>query len=384
MRNPVILSLLLVASLVAPCSQLEAQGGAREILRLCVVNDANGEISASRDAGLTWQTIGHVLRYTTQVSRKGYTASKWVAPGHVAATAVNAIHITVGYNAEDDRGVVFSILPREMLTASSTYSSFLSLDSSVYTDIPAGQGLFGGGGAPLVGNVIYRRVGDELIPIEDGYVPARGDVLVIVVERPARYPIAAEFDNRAGGSVTFVYADGSQYLLGWVVKPVSGVGRFLGALYTGVGRIRANHAGVVDISTSPVGDLGAFQIIPFGHSISPEMGNAWRLTQWMVIGPLREGASLWDGITPLFAGHIRPDYLLDDLYRSDWRERLLSRFVAEVDTGSGWQPIPALRLSPDPNVPLPKWADSALADVKKLRILFPLAERSIVEVVHQR
>ncbi|MGD0111186.1 MAG: hypothetical protein ABSD48_04925 [Armatimonadota bacterium] len=377
-----LLFLLGAATILLPLP-LVAQTASHEILRLRIVNDVGGEISASRDQGLSWQTVGRVVRYTTQVSRKGYTASKWVAPGHVAATAVNAIHINVGYNNEDDRGVVFSILPRELLTTPATYSSFLSPDSSIYTNIPAGQGIFGGGGAPLVGNTVYLGAPSGIAPLRDGYVPARGDVLVVVVDRPARYPIAAEFENRPGGAVTLMYADGSRELLGWVVKPVGGIGRFLGGIYTGIGRIRADHAGVVDITTSPIGALGGFQIIPFGHAISPEMGNAWRLTQWMIVGPLKEGSSLWDGITPLFCGYIRPDYLSNDLYAADWRVRLLSRFVADADLGHGWQPVSSPRLSSDPNAALPAWAGSALSNVKRLRILFPLAERSSVEVVQQ-
>jgi hypothetical protein len=374
-----LLALLLVASLASQVRGFAAPG--HELLRLRIVNDAGGEIAASFDAGATWQSVGRVARYTTQVTRKGYTASKWVSPGHVAATAVNAIHISAGYNAEDDRGVVFSLLPRELLSAPSTYSSFLSPDSSIYTDMPAGEGIFGGGGAPFVGNSVCLQSADGIVPIEDGYIPARGDVLLIIVDRPQRYPIAAEFENRPGGRADLIYADGSRDQLGWVVKPVWGIGRFLGGIYTGIGRVRANHAGVIDISTSLVGDLGGFQIIPFGHSISSEMGNAWKLTQWMIVAPLGDGATLWDGITPLFSQHLRPDYLPDDLYAADWERRLLSRFAADVDLGSGWQPMPAIQLSPDPNAPLPPWAGNALKGMQKLRILFPLAERGAVERV---
>ncbi len=381
-RTCLLLTLLLVAGLTAPVRGFAAPG--HEMLRLRIVNDAGGEIAASFDAGATWQPVGRVVRYTTQVTRQGYTASKWVSPGHVAATAVNAIHISAGYNAEDDRGVVFSLLPRELLTAPSTYSSFLSPDSSIYTDIPAGQGIFGGGGAPFVGNSVYLQAAGELVPTGDSYLPARGDVLIIIVDQPLRYPIAAEFENRPGGRADLLYADGSREQLGWVVKPVRGVGRFLGGIYTGIGRVRANHAGVIDISTSSVGALGGFQIIPFGHAISPEMGNAWKLTQWMVVAPLGEGESLWDGITPLFSQHIRPDYLPNDLSAPDWERRLLSRFVADVDLGAGWQPMPAIQLSPDPNAPLPSWAGEALKGMAKLRVLFPLSERGAAEVVGKR
>jgi hypothetical protein len=81
-----------------------------EIYRLRLVNDANGEITGSRDGGTTWQQLGHVLYYSEKVTNQGYTASKWAPLSAVSATAVNAIHIRTGYNAKDDKGVVFSIL----------------------------------------------------------------------------------------------------------------------------------------------------------------------------------------------------------------------------------------------------------------------------------
>jgi hypothetical protein len=292
----------------------------------------------------------------------------------VAATAVNAIHITVGYNSEDDRGVVFSLLPREFLAPPADYQSFLSPDSSIYTDIAAGEGIFGGGAAPLVGSPIFREEADcSLCPLCPGYVPARGDALVIVVVRPDPYPIAAVFENREGGAITLQYPDGSQHLLGWVIRPVRGIGRFEGARYAGIGRIRAGHAGVIDVSSSPVGYLGAFQIIPVGHALSPEMGFAWDLTQWMIVGPVAEESPLWEALMPLFYQHIRPDYLPGDLHGPDWEERLLARFLVEVDLGRGWRPLSAPRLAADPTVPLPDWAHHALDGVQRVRILFPLS-----------
>ncbi|MCJ7822637.1 MAG: hypothetical protein MUQ26_06110 [Armatimonadetes bacterium] len=348
-------------------------GASQEILRIRVVNDYGGEVSVSRDAGASWRAIGRVVRYTTRTNPRGYTASKWVSPGRVAATAVNAIHITAGYNAEDDRGVVFSLLPREFLAPPAQYGSFLSPDSSIYTDLAAGEGIFGGGDAPLVGSRVFREDADGSVsPLSPGYVPARGDALVIVVTRPEPYPIAAIFENREGGGITLQYADGSQRLLGWVIRPAHGIGRFEGSRYAAIGRIRAGHAGVIDVSTSPVGSLGAFQIIPVGHALSPEMALAWSMTQWMIVGPAAGDSPLWEGLMPLFYQHIRPDYLPGDLYGPDWEERLLARFLVEVDLGRGWQPLSAPRLAADPTVPLPEWAHHTLDGAQRIRILFPL------------
>jgi hypothetical protein len=368
-----LLLALLVCFLGAAARASDPWEAEREIARLRIVNDSNGEIAESTDRGASWHVLGHVLRYTTQVNTKGYTGSKWVPAGHVAATAVNAIHVNTGFNRVDDRGIIFSILPRQLLAPPKEYRSFLSPDSSIYTDIPAGEGIFGGGYAPFVGNPIYLQNSEgELSPVTPGYVPRRGDELVIVVLEPEPYPVAVEFENREGGSICLLYHDGRRRQLGWVVRPVRGVGRFEGGLYTGIGRIRASHAGVIDIKASPIGFLGGFQIIPFGHSISPEMNLAWERTQWMIVGPLEENSPLWEGLMPLFYQHIRPDYLPRDLYGPDWESRLLARFLVDVETDDGWKPMLVRQLAPLSTTPLPDWADQALDDVTKVRILFPL------------
>jgi len=367
--------LVLVAVSSAAAAEELSLGGAAEVARLRIVNDSGGEIAVSVDGGETWHPLGQVLRYTTRVNPNGYTASKWVPPGLVAATAVNAIHINVGLNEQDDRGIIFSLLPQQFLTAPKDYRSFLSPDSSIYTGIPAGEGIFGGGEAPFVGNPVCREEEDgTLVLLGSGYVPARGDRLVVVVLQPRPYPVAVEFENAEGGAITMRFSDGSEKLLGWVIHPVGGIGRFAGSIYAAIGRVRADHAGVVDISTSPERFLGAFQIIPVGHALSPEMALAWTRTQWMIVGPLEEPSPLWESLRPLFSLYIRPDYLPGDLAAENWQARLLARFLVEVDLGSGWQPMPALRLSPDPSAPLPDWADAALAGVSRLRILFPLCD----------
>ncbi len=367
-------ALLFAAGFAGWCEPASA-GGGRELLRIRIVNDESGPISISRDQGATWKQVGRVVAYTTHVNERGYTASKWIPPGQVAAVAVNAIHISAGYNAEQDRGVIFSLVPWEFLRVPAGYASFLSPDSSIYTDIPAGTGIFGGGDAPFVGSRVEVVRKGAVFPLGAGYRPARGDALVIRVVQPIPYPVSAEFENRPGGAVTLRYPDGARRLIGWVIHPVGGVGRFSGSLFAAVGRIRANHAGVLDISTSPIGNLGAFQIIPVGHALSHEMGSAWTMPQWLIVGPAEGGEGLWGSITPLFRQYLRPQYRPGDLYAADWRRGLLSRFLVEVDLGEGWRPMPALRLAPDPRVPLPAFASAALRSARRIRVLFPLADR---------
>jgi len=222
----------------------------RELFRIRLVNDRDGPISVSRDQGHSWRTLGRVLRYTTHVNRRAYTASKWVPAGRVAATAVNAIHVNAGYNLDDDRGIVFSILPRQFLSPPTDYDSFLSPDSSVYTDLSAGDTIFGGGYAPLVGSGVHLELSSgELVPLWDGYVPHRGDILVIILARPEPYPVAVVFENCEGGSVAIHYADGAEQHLGWVIRPVRGIGRFAGSRYAAIGTSAASRPRVPGLGT---------------------------------------------------------------------------------------------------------------------------------------
>ncbi len=146
---------------------------------------------------------------------------------------MNAMHIRTGYNAKEDSGVVFSIMPREINTEMGRkLQSFFSPDASIYTDIPGGTGIFGSQWAPILGNPVALEQGAELVPMPLNYVPRRGDVFVIRVLQPVNSPMEFVFENRFGGFITVVGWDGNQQLIGQVLKPVQGVGRFSAPQYT--------------------------------------------------------------------------------------------------------------------------------------------------------
>jgi len=370
-----------------PSPEVEAQQNTPkvEIYRLRIVNDASGPITGSRDGGQTWTPIGRVLTYTTKVTNQGYTASKWAPMSAIAATAVNAIHVRTGYNAKDDKGVVFSILPLEM--SSETFrkvqetQSFMSPDSSIYTDIPAGTGLFGGDWSPILGNPIALETADGLQALPAGYAPKQGDVFIVRVLQPVDTPHAFIFENRFGGYIIEEAWDGSQKVIGQVLKPVQGVGRFSGTAFCDTGRLRANHNGVIDISTSKMGDTGGFQIIPREHAMSPEMTRARTMTQWMVVGPLNALDPSWEGVAPLFRDYLRPSYGADDWSSPDWLRLATSRVQVDVKYADSkdWQPMPAFKLDPDLNKPFPDWANTALEKVTVIRIVLPVPVKGVGE-----
>ncbi|MCX5750599.1 MAG: hypothetical protein NT099_02865 [Candidatus Saganbacteria bacterium] len=350
-----------------------------EQYRVLIDNSFGGEINASSDQGKTWGKIGNVILPTQKVNTAGYTASLWAGTGEVAATAVNAIHIRTGINTVEGRGIIFSILPFDAIGEidipkdwEKSTGEVVSPNSSIYTTILGGRGIFGGGFAPYVGNKVYLLKDGKAVQLESKYIPQVNDLILIVASRPVKYPKEIVFENRFGGFITLKYLDGEEKVIGEVLKPVQGIGRFQGSELSGVGRIRANHPGVIEVDTSPLYETGAFQIVPAAHGMSPEMINARVKTQWLIVGPPAVTEKSPEGIAPLFRYFIAPYYQENDLLAEDWENRLLKRFLVDVKIkGSDkWQPVPAF--SVDPNKALPAWADRCLENVTQIRILFPV------------
>lgn len=351
----------------------EARTEKVEIARLRIENKRNGEISGSRDRGKTWETIGRLRVPTVKVNPRGYNASKYGPSATVVATAVNALHLKAGQNTEENRGIIWTLSPAaEDAAGKASLQSEISPGSAAFTDIPGGTGIFGGVFTPFVGNPILldNQKNNDLQPLPENYVPKVDDVWTILIERPVRYPREIVFENRFGGLITIEYRGEKPRVIGQVLRPVLGVGRFVGSYFSDVGRLRANHNGVIDISTSPRGKIGSFQIVPSHHAMSPETHYIRELTQWMVIGPVNALDPSWEGVAPLYSDFLRPRYDETD-WSSDVLEGLLGRFRFEIKKqGSDrWEPMPSLWM--ENNTALPQWAGTALSKMTHLRIAFP-------------
>lgn len=348
----------------------------KEIYRIKIWNQAGGTIEVSSDRGKSWTRVGKVLAPTIRTNSDSYAAASWVPDGQVAATSVNAIHIRTSGEA-DGSAITFSLLPQEFYRPPRNYRSYYSPDSSLYTDIPAGTGIFGGEYAPYVGNqVMVQRAGYAYQPIPPGYNPWPDDRIYLIVARPADYPKEIVFENRKGGRVIMKYFSGEIKEVGLVVFPVRGIGRFEGSKYTSAGRIRANHAGVIDVSTSTLGSLGGFQIIPAYHAANIKY--AYGTPQWLVVAPVSGEASL-EGTAPLFRAFIKPDYLANDIMKDNWEERLLDHFLVDVklkdDPSGKWQPMPVCEFAPYYlSGSVPKKLNGVLSNVSEIRLLFPIAQ----------
>lgn len=351
MAKPITAFLFLVFVFISSSFSAEEMA---DSYRIYIENKTGGQIMVGD------KVVGKVLVPVSSVNEGGYTASEWVSAGEIAATAVNAIHIKT-----KDKRSIFSLLPKKFLKNPKHYNSYLNKASSLYTDLKINTSIFGGGFSPCVGNKVLVN-GKTM---EAGYVPRTGDQFMVLVERPRQYPTELVFENKYQGKVYLQYKDGSRKVVAFVFRPVAGVGRFAGTRYLNPGRIRANHAGVIDISTSVEGGVGGFQIIPASHAQSPEMRAVKYMNQWMVVGPSDLFGKSLEGAAPLFRYYLKPQYNEDDIFADDWEARLLGHFLVEVNIGGRWQPVPIFSMYPGED--LPAEANTFLKDVLEIRILFP-------------
>lgn len=295
--------------------------------------------------------LGRVKMIPSKTNWPAYTASRWASPSTVCATAVNAIHILV--RAENDRGRIISLVPSVTVAPAAAPGAFFALD------MDAGTGIFGGF-APLTGSgVTVEHDGIESLLTD---TPREGDILIIRSPLPERLPYyMADFENRPGGRVIAYGADGPK-VIARVIRPVKGVGRFGGSIYQNRGRIRASHSGVICVATSPRDSVGGLQIMPLKHALtSPEMLNAWKLTQWMIVAPL-PGMPDLEGTPPLFKNAFVPGAQLSDRLPDLWSHYGRRPLVLCRVDGGDWDLLPEISGK----------VDDGLKRVTHLRLYFPL------------
>ncbi|MCS7232989.1 MAG: hypothetical protein N3C62_00870 [Synergistetes bacterium] len=302
-----------------------------------IENEYDGRVKVLENG--KWIECGRIASPAIAFNEKPFTASQWGKLNSVVASAVNAIHIM-------KKEGILSVLPKE------AFSSGARSRSSIVTDILPQKSIFGGGYSPFVGSdVIFHP--SEGIPklLEIRVFEEKSEIVEII------------FENKVGGNIIACYLSGEEKIIGKVIKPVEGVGRFVGSEYTGVGRIRANHPGVICISTSSLGEIGGFQIIPYRHSLSPEMIKvAWNLTQWMIVDPD-------PGTFPLFSGVILPNWDPYALEKPDWEELLLRRSLVMVkfEGDKDWRFFKELTGRDD----------VALRGLKYVKILLPFIKQEV-------
>ena len=333
-----MLSLLLVLASLLLSPQFTHADGVRELYRIRIVNREFGSVEVSADSGQSYLRVGKVLLPATK-SVEGFEASKYGESGAVVATAVHGIRIKTSGERNCVRGnsKIFSIVPCEFEETPKGFGGHIAGSSGIYTDIPTGEAIFRNL-APFVNSPVFLELADGLHPLPFGYIPRVGDVLVIVIQVPARYPKEITFENKVDGQVEMVYDDGKE-IIAKVERPVKGIGRFDATGYTGIGRINTNHSGVLTISTAPIVNggkdgssketRGGFMIQPSRHSKTIS-----HHAQVMVVAPSSPDKPWLEGAAPIFGGYIG--------LASDNSNPTNSFMVDIKTTNSDWTALPSL------------------------------------------
>lgn len=266
--------------------------------------------------------MGRVLAFPTDSRHPGFTASKYGLGGQIIASAANTHHIQIA--VEDGAGRTMSIVPmRTYVAASGTNSSFV-------IEGEGGLGLWGEY-SPFVGSPVYI-INSANVPVlfNTAQVYKFAKAVEIRVYQPELDIEYFEIENTAQGRAWYHDADGD-HDFAVVERPVSATGRFEGTVYEGVGMVRANHPGVVCVSTSERGRVGGFQIVPRSHTFSHELQRTRNMSQYIILrGPEFEDLT---GQPPLFRGTVRP---ADE----EARGRTIGRVICMID--GEWQEVPPI------------------------------------------
>jgi len=323
----------LIAALLLFCAASLAEAKPFEVFRLEIPATVGATAVAVRPSGQT-APLGVVRSVPETTKYPAFTASAWAEPGTVAATAVNAIHITV--SVENEKGRIVSLLPRETIAPAAGASS------AFIVDCPAGTKLFGGW-SPLVGSKVrVRRADGSYRALARDALPQPGETLVIWVTEDPDGPYMIDIENKVGGKVTAWYSPCGSRVVGTVERPFSGAGGFSGSKFQRRSALRANHPGVICISTCELGDIGGFQIIPYEHSFSPEMVKDLKIkTQWVVVRSLISEKTT--GAAPLFSGSLTPGAQVREKLWNFWSTYGRRSLVMCREDGGEWKRFDAVK-----------------------------------------
>lgn len=341
-----------LAVIMAMCLCSSAEAKKNEIFTLEIPATIGENARAIRPNG-DIKELGKVLRIPSISKYPGFTASAWANPCTVAATAVNAIHITI--SVQKDKGRIISLLPADTIAPAAGASAAFVIDC------PAGTGLFGGW-APTASSIVrVRRADGTMRMLAANALPKEGETVVIKVCEDTDSPYMVDIENKKGGEVRAYWRWASK-AIATVEHPIKGTGRFEGTKYQRCSAIRANHHGVICVSTSNLGDIGGFQIIPYEHSFSKEMRSSWDKTQWLIVRSTDNQPMT--ARFPLFAGTFVPGAQVREKLWDFWSTYGRRSLVMCRINGGKWQLFDAVAGK----------RDYALKDITHLRIYAPFTD----------
>ncbi len=238
------------------------------------------------------KNLGKVLKPIENINPFMFKASEYGHDYSIVASAVNALHLKL-FTFRNNEGLIigsagFSILPN---CENSEYG--------ITTDIYPGTSIFNEY-SPTVNSIISIKDKNEKSVFRKFIL--LNDIIEIKVKQRKKYSIKIE--NSINGNITFYNEKQKSSIIGKVLQPVWGTGRFPGTKYSKGSTVRANHPGVICVSTSLLGNIGGFQIVPIDHAKSIELNYVFNNSAYMIVKLNDDEKSA--GKSPLFGGYITP------------------------------------------------------------------------------
>lgn len=221
------------------------------------------------------------------------------------------------------------LLPAERRFAAPDGSFESPLPNAIYTDIPAGKGLFGGAYPLIAGNPVSAFHGLEHAEFNaENAALTADDLIIIEVRGPAVWPHSLEIPNEPGGKIVLSLADGTKVTCGYVTQALAASPSTAGIGPRTPGTIAAG--GDIQLALGcPAAGAHALEIVPLGL----HLGNEDTAPPPRLLVASASGFSPV-GQPPLFGGFIYPLSGVEPPRRLP----LLSASV-QIGTSANWLPL---------------------------------------------
>lgn len=273
--------------------------------------------------------LGQVVQPAKGLELNSYVGNDARAQQVVASSGVAEISLRLFAATAAGQGGFLLLLPAERRFAAADGAFEAPLPHAIYTDIPAGQGLFGGAYPLIAGNPVTAYHGLEHAEFDaNNTAMTPDDLLIIEVRGPATWPRHMEIPNEPGGRIQLELKNGTEVPCGFVTQALAAELPAAGLTAARPGAIAVSGDTRLAIAC-PAAPSSALEIAPLGLHIA--VGEADSLPRLLIasstgFSPL--------GQPPLFNGFIYP------LSGAEIPRRLpeLSASV-QIGTSTNWLPL---------------------------------------------
>jgi hypothetical protein len=273
--------------------------------------------------------LGTVLQPASYLEQAAFAGGDTREQQVVATSAVDQVRLRLYADSAAAEGGYLALLPQERRFAAADGAFESPLPSAIYTDMPAGTGLFGGTYPLIAGNPVmaYHGVAHADFSRESTALTT-DDLIVIEVRGPAEWPAHLDITNEAGAKLQLQLVDGTQIPCGFATQVLTAPFALAGAAVAQPGAISTAGDALLAIACLP-GQRDRLEIAPLGVAIGerdPELPPRLLVANGDGFSPV--------GQPPLFSGYLYPLSGLETPRRLPWL-----RASVRLGESTNWLPL---------------------------------------------